>query len=76
MLGSLSFQQLPEEAFRRVAISPRLHEDVEDVAIVIDRAPQILLVPLNGDEQLVQIPRVAQASLSVPQRARHMPART
>jgi hypothetical protein len=35
---ALSFQQLPEEAFGRVAIASRLHKDVDHVAIVIDRA--------------------------------------
>jgi hypothetical protein len=41
---ALAFQQLPEETFGGVAIAPRLHEDVEDIAIVIDRAPEILVV--------------------------------
>ena len=67
---ALAFQQLPEEAFGRVPITSRLHEDVDHVAVMVDGAPEILLAPLNGDEQFVQVPRVAQASLPAPQRAR------
>lgn len=67
---ALSFQQLPKEAFRRMAITPGLHEDVDHIAVVIDRAPEVLLAPSNGNEQLVKVPRVAEASLPTPQLAR------
>ena len=51
---ALPFQQLSEEAFGGVPITPGLHEDVEDVAVVIDGAPKILLMPPNRDEQFAK----------------------
>ena len=42
----------------------RLHEDVDDVAILIDGTPEIVPLSLDGDEDLVQVPCVAQPALS------------
>ena len=64
---ALPFQQLPEEAQDRSPIAPRLHEDVDHVAVFIDCPPQILLAPLDPDEQLVQMPGVAHAAPAAPQ---------
>src|SRR6266852_137954 len=56
---SLAFQQLPEEARGGIPITPGLHEDVDHVAVFVDRPPDILLLPSDVDEQFVQVPRVA-----------------
>ena len=56
-----------EEAFGRTPVPPRLHEDVDHVAVLVDGPPEILLAPVDVHEQFVQVPRVAQASLSAPQ---------
>ena len=37
-------------------ISPRLHEDVEHLALGIDGAPEIHSLAANRDEHLVQMP--------------------
>ena len=42
----------------------RLDEDVDDVAILIDGTPEILPLALDRDEDLVQVPRVAETALS------------
>ena len=42
----------------------RLHEDVDDIAVLVDGTPKILPLSLDGDEDLVQVPYVSQASLS------------
>ena len=47
---------------RRPPIAPRLHENVEDVAVLVHGTPQILLLPLDLHEELVQIPGVALAA--------------
>ena len=65
--AALSFQELPEEPFSRPAIAPRLHQDVEHVAVLVHGPPQILLPPPDLDEQLVQMPGVALAAPAVPQ---------
>ena len=60
---ALAFQQLPEEPCGRPPIAPRLHENVEDVATSSSTGtPQILLLPLDLHEELVQIPGVALAA--------------
>ncbi len=46
------------------AVSTRLDEDVDDVAILIDCTPEILPLSLDGDEVLVQVPCVSQATLA------------
>ena len=61
-LAALAFQQLPEEPCGRPPIAPRLHENVEDVAVLVHGTPQILLLPLDLHEELVQIPGVALAA--------------
>ena len=46
----------------RVATGP---EDIDDVAILIDGTPEIVPPSLDGDEDLVQVPSVAQPVLWV-----------
>ena len=41
--AALSFQQLPKEPRRGLPIAPRLHEDVDDLAVLVDRSPHIVL---------------------------------
>ncbi len=66
-LAALSSQQLAEEPFGRPSIAPRLHQDVEHVAVLVHGTPQILLPPLDPHEQFVQIPGVALAAPAVSQ---------
>ena len=49
-LAALSFQQLAEEPLGRPPIAPRLHENVEDVAVLVYGPPQIMLPSLDPDE--------------------------
>ena len=66
---ALPFQQLPEESDGRPPIAPRLDEDVNDIAVLVHGPPQILLPPVDLDEELVQMPRVAHAAPAAPQPA-------
>ena len=52
----LGLQQLAKESHRGVPISSRLHEDVEDVTVLIHGTPQVLLATLDRDEHLVEMP--------------------
>jgi hypothetical protein len=45
-------------------ITARLKQDVDHVAVLIDRTPEILPLPLDGHEGFVQVPGVAHATLS------------
>ena len=66
----LVLQQLAKEAHRGVPIPSRLHEDVEDVTVLIYGAPQVLLATLDRDEHLVEMPGVSEPATSAPQSAR------
>ena len=63
-LTLLALQQLAKKACGRPAVAMRLDEDIDDVAILIDGAPEIVPPSLDGDEDLVQVPSVAQPALS------------
>jgi len=45
-----------------------LDENVDHLAILVDSPPQILSLTLDRHEQFVQVPGVAQATLSSPER--------
>ena len=48
-------------------IPSRLHEDVDDVAVLVHGTPQVLLATVQGDEQLIEMPRVSEAPAPVPE---------
>ena len=64
---ALGFQQFPKESDGCSPIPVRLHEDVQDVTVLVYRAPQILLATLDRDEHLVEMPCVSHPTASAPQ---------
>jgi hypothetical protein len=40
-------------------VAPVLDEDVEQVAVLVDRAPEVLLLAVGRDGDLVEVPLVA-----------------
>ena len=64
---ALGFQQLPKESDGCSPIPVRLHEDVQDVTVLVHCAPQILLATLDRDEHLVEMPGVSQPTAPAPQ---------
>ena len=62
----VTFEQSSEEALGGLAISACLQEYINDFAILIDRAPQILLLTLDLHEHLVEEKRIAVASVGAP----------
>ena len=65
--AALAFQKLPEKAHCGAPVPPRLHQDVEDVAVLVYRPPQVLLTTVQRDEQLIEVPRVPEAPTPVPE---------
>src|SRR5215472_5810298 len=57
---ALLLEQIAHQPQRRPAVEPTLNQHVENLALVIDRAPEIH--PLTGDayHHLVQMPSVAR----------------
>ena len=62
--ATLPLQQLAEESFGGFPITARLDEDIDHITVLIHRTPEVLTFALDRDEDLVQVPRVSQASLS------------
>ncbi len=65
----LVFQHLAKEAFSGSFVSAACHQDIEDIAILVNGSPRIMTFPSDGDEQLVHVPDVPEATLSPPQSA-------
>jgi hypothetical protein len=61
--ASLTLPELAKEPLDRTPIATRLHENVDDIAVLIDGPPEILPLTLDRHEELVQMPGVAQATL-------------
>ena len=64
---ALGFQQRPKESDGCSPIPVRLHEDVQDVTVLVDRAPQLLSATLDRDEHLVEMPGVSHPTAAAPQ---------
>ena len=60
----LALQQLAGKECSRPTVATRLDEDIDDVTILIDGTLEIAPLSLDGDEDLVQVPDVAQPALS------------
>jgi len=60
---SLAFEKTAKKTFSRTPIATTLHENVYGIPILINRTPEILALPLNGDKDFVDMPRIAQAAL-------------
>ena len=65
-------EQLAHQPQRRPAVAPALHQQVEDLALVIDRPPEVHPLPGDPHYHLVQVPSVARpkAPLAQPSRDR------
>ncbi len=61
--AALTLQQLEEEPFGGFPITVRLDENIDHVTILINGAPEILAFALDRDEDLVQVPRITEATL-------------
>src|SRR5262249_8857857 len=44
---------------RRLLIPPALHEDIQHVIVLVDSAPEVMALPVDGQEHLVEVPFVA-----------------
>ena len=63
-LSSLPAQKSAKEPLCSASITPRLHQDVDYFAVLIDRAPEILQVAVDSKEDFVQMPVVPELALS------------
>jgi hypothetical protein len=63
-------QQFTEEPLGGHRVSARLDQNVEHVAVLVDRAPQVPLCAVDLDEHLIQVPFVAQPPTTTAQLVR------
>ena len=61
---SLPLQEFPKESPRRTPVPAGLDEEVDQVPVLVHGAPEILALTVDRDEDLVQKPRIAEATLS------------
>ena len=61
---SLTLQEFPKESPRRPPVPTGLDKEVDQVTVLIHRAPEILALTVNRDEDFVQKPRIAESALS------------
>src|SRR5260370_11139876 len=52
------FQQFTEKSLGSLCVTSALHQDIKHVAMLIHRAPQIVLLPVDLEKNLVQMPFV------------------
>src|ERR1700689_2916096 len=57
----LLLQQLAEQTFGGPLVAPALDENIEHEAVLVDRAPEPMLLAGDGDDDLVEGPFVAAA---------------
>jgi hypothetical protein len=67
---ALFLKQLAHQPECRLRIAPTLNEHVEDLALVVDGAPQIHPFPGDPDDHFVEVPLRARAWAALPQLAR------
>ena len=61
---SLTVQQSAEESPRCPRVPTGLYEDVDQITVLIHRAPEILALTVDRHEDFVQEPRIAESTLS------------
>ncbi len=57
--SALAFDEPAEKAFGRRLVAATLEENINDIAILIDRPIQIVSLSLHGDKDFVDMPRIA-----------------
>ena len=65
-------EQPPEESLGRLGVSPRLQVHIDDLAVLIDRSPQVVTLTGNLDEHFVDEERVAESGVLAPKSPRKM----
>ena len=61
------FQQLAEELLGRFLVATTLHQDIEDVPVLIHGAPEVVPLAIDGEEDFIQMPFVAGSGTPAPE---------
>src|SRR5215510_10346835 len=55
-----ALEELPEELLRRLFVASALDEDIQDVVVLIHRAPQVMAFAVNRQQDLIQMPFISR----------------
>lgn len=58
--------ELAEESLRRLLVPLALHQDSEDLAVLIDGPPEVVALARDGQNYLIQMPLVTRSGASMP----------
>ena len=61
---SLAFQQPMKEAFGCILIATGLDKNIDYIPVLVNRAPEIMLLTPDSHEEFVQMLSITQAALS------------
>ena len=61
---ALAVDQAAKEAHGGLFVAPPLDEDINGIAVLIDRTPEVLMLPVNGDDDFIEVPRITQCPLA------------
>jgi hypothetical protein len=53
-----ALEQLAEKLLRRLLVAAALHQDIEHVIVLVDSAPQVMALAIDGQKDLVEVPLV------------------
>src|SRR6266851_1843209 len=65
--GGQTLEELAEKLLRRLLVPAALDENIQDVAVLINGAPEIVTLLVDRDEYLVQVPLVARPGTPTPE---------
>ena len=51
-------EQLTEKLLRRLFVASALHQDIEDVVILVDSAPEVMALTVDRQKHFIQVPLV------------------
>ena len=69
-------EQLAKKLLRCLFVASTLYEDVQDVVVLINRAPQVMALAINGQKDFIQMPLVARSRPSILQLELSAPFKT
>jgi len=61
---TLAFQEAMKEADRGLLVASALHENINGIAILVDRSSQILLFAMDGHKYFIKMPRITESALA------------
>ena len=54
--GATPLQEFSHQSERNLAVSPRLNQDVQDLAFAVQGTPDVQLPAVDGDKRFVEMP--------------------